>query len=219
VVLKGVFNMWRVIHIDKNGENVFLETDNEYLARDTYKSAKSAVKIKFKGGLGLLGARLECDPDLTGEYEVVDEISVDVFKESKFSVKESLYKTEFPDYDGILYCPDGFKDVSYHNDTMPHVRKEMQVNGRDVEINIWQDYKDVDKREYDHTDRFAFQLVVDGEIIEEHTTNDLSEIKKYVADLDKIVDKALSESIDIKQVTNKILDGSSLTEAINDVVK
>lgn len=132
------------------------------------------------------------------------------------------YKMEFPDFDSALYCPTGFIDVSYHNDIMPHVRKEMQVNGKDVEINIWQDYEDEDKREYDNTKRYILSIVVDGEVIEEFPTDNLNDIKRYVANLDKIVNAVLKqvyEKVDIKSVTNKILEGLSVRNAILSVVK
>lgn len=129
----------------------------------------------------------------------------------------SLYKIEFSDYDDTLYCPDGFEDVSYHNDTMPHVRKEMKLGDKDIEINIWQDYKDIDKREYDNTKRYVFSIVVDGEIADEYQTDDINDIKRYVSDLDKIVNSVLykmNENKVVASVVSKILEGADIRDTL-----
>ena len=74
------------------------------------------------------------------------------------------YKTEFPDYDGELYIPDGFIDTSWHNDIMPHVSMIRQTaDGNEIVYNIWQDYVNKNLREYENTKRYAFAIVVNEE--------------------------------------------------------
>lgn len=90
-----------------------------------------------------------------------------------------LYAKEFPDYDGELYLPKGFEDVSYHNDLMPHCRLLIDVDDTKVEFNIWQDYVDAEKREY-YDDRYHFQINVGGEDVFDYGTENIEEIKRLV---------------------------------------
>jgi len=126
------------------------------------------------------------------------------------------YKTEFPDFDADFYCPAGFEDYSYHNDTMPHAGKRLTVDGKDVEINIWQDYMDDDKREYPGSGRLVFQvkLVDDDDIVYEYITDDLGLIKKFVQEWDeeairKVIADKMNESY-ISGCVMKILEGESV---------
>lgn len=94
------------------------------------------------------------------------------------------YISEFPDYDGKFYCPKGWTDASWHNDTMPRamLRKEKTGNytssRSEVVFSIWQDYVDVGKREYDIGKRYTFCVEVDAELVFFYETDDLEEIKK-----------------------------------------
>lgn len=55
----------------------------------------------------------------------------------------SDYMTEFPDYDDTLILPEGWQDVSWHNDACPSFdRKFGNINFR-----IYCEYKDPNKRE------------------------------------------------------------------------
>lgn len=47
------------------------------------------------------------------------------------------YRTEFPDYDDDLYCPDGWTDQSWHNDTCPHIQKRIDTIETEIEVNVW----------------------------------------------------------------------------------
>ena len=89
-----------------------------------------------------------------------------------------MYKSEFPDYDTKLIIPEGFKDVSWHNDIMPHVRKSMTYEGIEITLNIWQDYKSVELREYEYRKQFILQLEVNLNMVYEFESDDWSEIEK-----------------------------------------
>jgi hypothetical protein len=55
----------------------------------------------------------------------------------------SNYMTEFPDYDDTLILPEGWQDMSWHNDACPSFdRKFGNINFR-----IYCEYKDPNKRE------------------------------------------------------------------------
>ena len=70
------------------------------------------------------------------------------------------YLSEFPDYDGDFYIPDRWEDNSWHNDICPHA--ELYIERGDVAFSfyVWQDYVDVNEREYDNTPRYTFEIVV-----------------------------------------------------------
>lgn len=71
------------------------------------------------------------------------------------------YISEFPDYDGEFYLPDGWEDNSWHNDVCPHIEKRSK--GDSVKVYVWQDYSDPAKREYDNTTRYLFQICCNGD--------------------------------------------------------
>lgn len=95
------------------------------------------------------------------------------------------WRNEFPDWDGgELYIPEGWKDNSWHNNTCPHA--ELYVEKEDIVFYfcIWQDYIDVNKREYDNTPRYTFEIDVktgkwDYTLFLKQTDS-LDEIKKLV---------------------------------------
>lgn len=88
------------------------------------------------------------------------------------------YKYEFPDFDRELYVPEGWMDNSWHNDIMPRAIK--RTKNEEIEISIWQDYENVDRREYDNGKRYIFQIQVGYDTIFSWETDDLDEIKKLV---------------------------------------
>ena len=91
------------------------------------------------------------------------------------------YKTEFPKYDDELKIPKGFKDFSYHNDMMPCVGKRVTFNGNnDLSILIFQDYKDVSKRERDDLPRYHFHIQINGVLIFHQSTDDWSVIEELI---------------------------------------
>lgn len=71
------------------------------------------------------------------------------------------YISEFPDYDGEFYLPDGWEDNSWHNDVCPHIEKRSKDDS--VKVYVWQDYSDPAKREYDNTARYLFQICCNGD--------------------------------------------------------
>ena len=73
------------------------------------------------------------------------------------------WKTEFPDYDGEFHLPKGWEDNSWHNDTCPHISKRVEHPDLEIEVNVWQDYVNPDKREYgDEYERYVFEVYVHG---------------------------------------------------------
>ena len=88
------------------------------------------------------------------------------------------YKSEFPDYDGEFYCPKGWIDNSWHNDVCPRAMKRFESETLEIEFSIWQDYVDENKREYDPTKRYLFQIHVNNDLIFHYETDDLEKIKE-----------------------------------------
>ena len=86
------------------------------------------------------------------------------------------YKSEFPDYDGEFYLPDGWVDNSWHNDTMP--RAILEVG--DAIYSIWQDFVNVSNREIIDRKRYIFTIEVGYNTVFSYETNKLSKIKKLV---------------------------------------
>lgn len=100
----------------------------------------------------------------------------------------SMYRTEFPDYDGTMVIPAGYVDASYHNDTCPHVARLVKIDEMEIEYRIWMDYIDEDKREISGGKRFLFQIAVmtiHGDYtIFEMETDDWQDIAKLVQGAD-----------------------------------
>lgn len=91
------------------------------------------------------------------------------------------WREEFPNWDGgELYIPKGWEDYSWHNDVCPRAMLRVESETRTVEFSLWQDYIDVEKREYDNMARYLFQIHVNGYLIYHYETDDLSEAKKLV---------------------------------------
>ena len=90
------------------------------------------------------------------------------------------YKTEFPDYDGKLFIPEGFHDRSYHNDTCPCAAMEI---GK-VLIRIWQDYIEPNKREQEDSKRYLLQVEYNGKVLFNYFTDELEIIKEMVGCLE-----------------------------------
>lgn len=53
------------------------------------------------------------------------------------------YKNEFPDHDYEIILPEGYEDISWHNDACPSICKTID---KDHAIVIYCDYKDPAKR-------------------------------------------------------------------------
>ena len=70
----------------------------------------------------------------------------------------SYYKSEFPSYDDTLTLPEGWVDVSWHNDACPSFEKAFG----DVKYRIFCDYKDMEKR--DCPDWTRFGVYVEDEV-------------------------------------------------------
>lgn len=88
------------------------------------------------------------------------------------------YMSEFPDYDGALYVPDGWVDNSWHNDVCPRAMK--RTSDETIEYSIWQDYVEPSKRERDDVKRYLFQIFVGCDNIFSLETDSLDEIKALV---------------------------------------
>ena len=95
------------------------------------------------------------------------------------------YMTEFPDYDGELYTPEGFKDYSWHNDVCPHVAKRYDSKDLEIEVCIWQDYVNPELREgfvdYENiSKRYGFIIEINHGSVFTCTTDSLEKIKELV---------------------------------------
>lgn len=90
------------------------------------------------------------------------------------------YLSEFPDYDGDLYCPKGWEDYSWHNDICPRAMYMIEHEAQTIVFSLWQDYVDVNKREYDNSKRYLLQIHVNHILIYHYETDDLEEAKKLV---------------------------------------
>lgn len=102
------------------------------------------------------------------------------------------YSSEFPDYDGDFFCPKGWMDGSWHNDTMPKAVKECKalVSYKDhlyteVWFTIWQDYVFEDHREYEGGKRYMFEITVGLETVFRYETDSLLEIQNFVKGADE----------------------------------
>lgn len=90
------------------------------------------------------------------------------------------YISEFPNYDGDFYCPDGWIDASYHNDVCPHIMKQNEKLG--VSAYVWEDYVDPKLREYEEGKRYIFEIRLDErfDYIFGYATDSLLEIRNLV---------------------------------------
>lgn len=99
------------------------------------------------------------------------------------------YRSEFPDYDGDFYLPEGWTDASWHNDTMPRALWYLSTPNVWYQISIWQDYVDENKREYEGEPRYIFQIEKENDEVFEYRTNDLEEIKLLAKGVNVMRDK------------------------------
>lgn len=88
------------------------------------------------------------------------------------------YSSEFPDYDGEFYCPKGWEDNSWHNDVCPRAMYRIETKAKNIEFSLWQDYVDVNKREFDNAKLYTFQIHVDSDLVYNYETDDFEEIKR-----------------------------------------
>lgn len=66
-----------------------------------------------------------------------------------------LYLTEFPHYDDTLPLPEGYEDMSWHNDCCPHIERALDPV---MSVAIWCDFKEYSKRESGAMFRFTVAL-------------------------------------------------------------
>ena len=92
-----------------------------------------------------------------------------------------MYKDEFPDYDAELWIPKGFEDGSWHNDVCPRATKILDDDEDSfIEVNIWQDYKNPNRRENPDACRYILDIEVNFSEVFRYATNNLEIIKKIV---------------------------------------
>jgi hypothetical protein len=90
------------------------------------------------------------------------------------------YKTAFPDFTLDVTIPDGFRDDSYRNDTMPRFTKELP-NGQT--LTIWVDYADRTLSEYPDEPRFLAELMsFDGNYVETLPADNWQTILDFIAE-------------------------------------
>lgn len=95
------------------------------------------------------------------------------------------YISEFPNYDGEFHNLEGWQDNSWSNDTCPHIEKFGAKGETEISICIWQDYVDVNKREYDNTKRYLFQICINDCVIfaqESDNWKDMEKLAENVSD-------------------------------------
>jgi hypothetical protein len=81
------------------------------------------------------------------------------------------YKEEFPDFGTLdVRLPEGFRDNSWHNDTMPCFVRDLPEDGEGM-ILIWTDYVNQLKREVPGNPRFFIQ----------HSTRDGDPVRDLLA--------------------------------------
>jgi hypothetical protein len=66
----------------------------------------------------------------------------------------SDYMDEFPDYDDTLTLPEGWQDMSWHNDACPSFDRKVG----DINFRIYCDYSDPDRREMQGEPRFVVYI-------------------------------------------------------------
>ena len=87
------------------------------------------------------------------------------------------YKTEFPDFELDVTIPNGFEDVSWHNDVCP------SFIDRDRRLCLWVDYVDRSKSEFP-SNPYRFQLT---EIDEEGCHVDYDGTLLLAVDFDEVL--------------------------------
>ena len=93
------------------------------------------------------------------------------------------YRKEFPDFpeSDMPAIPEGFKDVSWHNDAMP------SFTNPDLRLSIWIDYADPEKREFPEMERFSLHTVNEDGFIENEAphvhTDDWNTILHKISDI------------------------------------
>jgi hypothetical protein len=76
---------------------------------------------------------------------------------------------EFPEYDDNLTIPDGWVDVSWHNNACPSISKSCGLLDQKLAIVIWCDYKDPTMRDWGiDSKQFAVSIESTDEFGEEH---------------------------------------------------
>jgi hypothetical protein len=70
------------------------------------------------------------------------------------------YLAEFPHYDDLIPLPEGYEDMSWHNDICPHIERSINPV---TSVAIWCDFKEYSKREMGSMFRFTVALQDDIE--------------------------------------------------------
>lgn len=95
------------------------------------------------------------------------------------------YKEEFPKWNGEWVCPKGYKDESYKNDELPHVKKIYEKDNTRVEYRIWEDnipteennyYSVLEKEGY----KYRFEIVVNSTIIYIEDIKDKKKLEEVI---------------------------------------
>ena len=71
---------------------------------------------------------------------------------------------EFPHYDDVLTIPNGWVDISWHNNACPSICKEVK---KDLCVVVWCDFKDHAKRrdgvgDFQSSTQFYVSIEIDG---------------------------------------------------------
>ena len=92
------------------------------------------------------------------------------------------YRKEFPDFEPATHpaIPEGFEDVSWHNETCPH------FHNKALRLSIFVDFAAPEAREFPESPRFSVATTDDvGYPLDDQTgnpaTDDWAEILAYIA--------------------------------------
>lgn len=86
--------------------------------------------------------------------------------------------SEFSDYDGDFVVPKGFVDNSWHNDVCPRIWNRSV--DQTIEVSVWQDYVDPEKREYANQKRYTFDMEVNGETVMVFNADEWKDIEPFI---------------------------------------
>lgn len=95
------------------------------------------------------------------------------------------YRKEFPDYpeDQMPALPEGWEDVSWHNDACPAFRRI--IHG-EVGVTIYVDYAEAAEREFPECDRFVVFLSHDDGALEDEPRESFEGLAEALAFADKL---------------------------------
>lgn len=92
------------------------------------------------------------------------------------------YKQEFPDFDHELPILSGWEDVSWHNNEMPCLKRDITTEIGKIKAYLWCDYNDPSKREFPDGNQYSLDIFTDDTayIGTVASGNSLAELKQNI---------------------------------------